>query len=301
MFFDKYHIVIFKENCGQCRKLFLRGWLGVALVSVFLVFAAGNVVFWRYLSDYQKLQQKFTAAEKTVAEQNNQILSMANKLRNVQEDLQRVQQFDSKLRVMINLDKEQGDTASAIGGSRPKDFSESYLPLHRQEMLARKMHSFLNQLNTEVRLEEVQQQELMQQFRENRELLASTPSIWPTEGWVTSPFGMRRSPFTGRREFHKGIDISNRRGTPIYASAKGTVSFSGVDGGYGNCVVLNHGGGVTTRFAHMQRFVVKEGQTVTRGELVGYMGNSGRSTGPHLHYEVRINGVCVNPMRYILN
>lgn len=301
MLFSKYHIVIFKENQGSCKKLLLRGWLGIFLIGTVIALAAGNFVFWKYYDSYQKLKLEYTSAEKTLEEQNNQILSMANKLKSVQGDLQRVQQFDSKLRVMINLDKDQDDTASAIGGARPKDFSESYLPIHRQELLARKMHSFLNQLNTDVRLEEVQQQELMQRFRENRELLAATPSIWPTEGWVSSPFGMRRSPFTGRREFHKGIDISNRRGTPIYAPAKGTVSFCGVDGGYGNSVVVSHGDGLITRYAHMQRFVVKDGQTVTRGELLGYIGNSGRSTGPHLHYEVRINGVCVNPMRYILN
>lgn len=74
-----------------------------------------------------------------------------------------------------------------------------------------------------------------------------------------------------------------------------------MDGAYGNCVVLQHGGGLSTRYAHMQRFVLKEGQTINRGDLIGYIGNSGRSTGPHLHYEVRLNGVCVNPMRYILN
>ncbi len=301
MLFSKYHIVMFRENQGQCKKFFLRGWLGVILLGMVCVFAAGNVVFWHYYTSYQKLKRDYGVAEKTLEEQNNQILSMANKLKSVQSDLQRVQQFNSKLRVMINLEQDQGDTASSMGGSRPKDFSESYLPIHRQELLARKMHSFLNQLNTEVRMEEVQQQELMQQFRENRELLASTPSIWPSEGFVSSPFGMRRSPFTGRREFHKGIDITNRKGTPIYAPAKGTVSFSGVDGGYGNCVVISHGDGISTRYAHMQRFVVKEGQSVTRGELIGYIGNSGRSTGPHLHYEVRLNGVCVNPMRYILN
>lgn len=301
MFLKKYHIVVFKENHGQCTKFQLRGCFGVFLLLLVLGLGAGNAYLWQFYAKHSTISQRLVTSEKTVEEQNNQILSMANKLRSVQDDLQRVQQFDSKLRVMINLDKEQGDTASAMGGAKTKDFSDSYLPIHRQELLARKMHNMLNQLNTEVRLEEVKQQELMRAFRDNKELLASTPSIWPTEGWISSPFGMRRSPFTGRREFHKGIDISNRRGTPIYASAKGTVSFSGVDGGYGNSVVIRHGAGVMTRYAHMRRYIVKPNQTVTRGQLIGYMGSTGRSTGPHLHYEVRLNGVVVNPMRYILN
>ena len=301
MLFRKYHLVIFKDNHGCCKKLVLRGWLGIGLVLLLTTLAAGNVFLWKYYSEFGMLEQRLKVSEKTVGEQNNQILSMANKLRGVQDDLQRVQQFDSKLRVMINLDKEQGDTASAMGGSKAKDFSDSYLPIHRQELLARKMHSFLNQLNTEVRLEEVKQQELLRSFRDNKELLASTPSIWPTEGWISSPFGARRSPFTGRKEFHKGLDISNRRGTPIYAPAKGTISFTGVDGGYGKSIVIRHGAGLMTRYAHLQRWLVQRGQAVTRGQLIGYMGNTGRSTGPHLHYEVRLNGVVVNPMRYILN
>lgn len=301
MLFKKYHIVIFKENHGQCTKLQLRGWFGAILFALLVGLGAGNAYLWQYYAQHNSMQNRLVSSEKTVEEQSNQILSMANKLRTVQDDLQRVQQFDSKLRVMLNLDKEQGDTASAMGGAKTKDFSDSYLPIHRQELLARKMHVMLNQLNTEVRLEEVQQQDLMRAFRDNKELLAATPSIWPTEGWISSPFGMRRSPFTGRREFHKGIDISNRKGTPIYAPAKGRVSFAGVDGGYGKSVVIRHGAGIMTRYAHMYRYIVKPNQTVTRGELIGYMGNTGRSTGPHLHYEVRLNGVCVNPMRYILN
>jgi murein DD-endopeptidase MepM/ murein hydrolase activator NlpD len=202
---------------------------------------------------------------------------------------------------MINFYQEGAPTPSPMGGSEPLNFSDSYLPSHRQELLARKMHNFLNQLNIEAKLEEVRQQELMHAIRENQDILASTPSIWPTEGWVSSRFGYRTSPFTGKREFHKGLDISAPKGTPIYAPAKGKINFVGRHSGYGLTIGVSHGSGINTKYAHLHSVAVKKGQTVTRGELIAYVGNSGRSTGPHLHYEVRLNGVPVNPSRYILN
>ena len=218
----------------------------------------------------------------------------------MEKDLTRIRDFDSKLRVMMNLDQEPAEANSAVGGPK-QSFSDSYLPIYRQELLARKMHNFVHELNTDVRLEEVRQQEIIQAFRENEELLSSTPSIWPTEGWVSSPFGYRQSPFTAKREFHRGLDISTRVGTPIVAPASGKVIFTGIDNGYGRTVVIDHGNGVTTRYAHLKNWVVKMSETVERGQLIARVGSTGRSTGPHLHYEVRLNGLCVNPKRYILN
>ncbi|MFV0420945.1 M23 family metallopeptidase [Oleidesulfovibrio sp.] len=300
MLFNKYHIVIFKGDHGCCRKLRLRGWIAAGLFLLIAGLVGSNVYFAKFYHQYHTLKDQLSSSEKLVDEQNVQILSMAGKLKNIREDLQRIRQFDSKLRIMINMDREPMETSS-VGGSQPDDFSSDYLPIHRQELLARKMHSFLKQLNTEVRLEEVRQQELLNALNDNRELLAATPSIWPTEGWITSPFGPRRSPFTGRKDFHKGLDISNRPGTPIYAPANGEVLFTGTDGAYGRTILVRHGGGLVTRYAHLRSSSVKKGQKVARGELIAYMGNTGRSTGPHLHYEVRLNGVCVDPMRYILN
>ena len=301
MFFRKYLLVVFRENEGVCRKLHLRGWFLFAAVGLVLMLAGGNVYLWRYYSEFNALESSLLASGKTVEEQNHQLLSLRSKYKSMEKDLIRIRDFDSKLRVMINLDRDQVETVTSMGGPENRDFADSYLPVYRQELLVRKMHNFLYQLNTDVRLEEVRQQELMQAIRRNQELLASTPSIWPTEGWISSRFGYRNSPFTGQREFHKGLDISGRIGTPVYAPAKGTVVFAGVDGGYGKAMVLNHGAGLVTRYAHLHRIAVKRGQTVTRGEMIGYIGNTGRSTGPHLHYEVRLNGVTVNPERYILN
>ena len=132
-------------------------------------------------------------------------------------------------------------------------------------------------------------------------MLSCTPSIWPTKGWISSRFGYRISPFTNEREFHRGLDVSNRMNTQIIAPGDGVISLIGEDYGYGKILHVDHGYGMKTIYAHLSSILVKKGQYVKRGQKIALVGNSGRSTGPHLHYEVHLNGVPVNPLRYILN
>lgn len=127
----------------------------------------------------------------------------------------------------------------------------------------------------------------------------STPSISPTEGFISSTFGSRKNPFTGSPDFHEGIDISNRAGTPVSATAAGTVLFAGYRGSLGWCIEIEHGQGVKTVFGHLSKILVYPGQKVWRGQEIGLMGNSGSSTAPHLHYEVRVNDQPVNPKPYL--
>jgi len=127
----------------------------------------------------------------------------------------------------------------------------------------------------------------------------SAPSLWPVEGPVTGSFGERTDPFNGEGAFHSGVDISANYGQPIIAPADGVVTFADFLGGYGKAVVVDHGHGITTRYGHLASFAVAVGQYVHRAEIIGYVGLSGRSTGPHLHYEVRINDTPVNPHKYL--
>ena len=128
-----------------------------------------------------------------------------------------------------------------------------------------------------------------------------TPSIWPIVGKLESGFGGRRNPFGGSGyEFHTGQDIDAQTGDPVVAGATGTVTFAGVQNGYGNLVVIDHGGGLTTRYGHLSHIDVAQSQTVTRGQFIGRVGSTGRSTGPHLHYEIRINDEPVDPLQYLL-
>jgi murein DD-endopeptidase MepM/ murein hydrolase activator NlpD len=129
-----------------------------------------------------------------------------------------------------------------------------------------------------------------------RSLADATPSIWPVAGWLTSYFGNRRDPFTGTRDFHPGLDISARYGEPVFAAASGSITNASWSGSYGNLVVIDHGFGIVTKYGHLSRFGVRNGQQINRGDVIGYVGSTGRSTSSHLHYEVWVNDKLTNPM-----
>jgi len=135
---------------------------------------------------------------------------------------------------------------------------------------------------------------------ERREALAAaTPSIWPVAGWLSSSYGRRRDPFTGSRDFHPGLDISAEYGEPVLATGDAAVTGAGLNGSYGNMVILDHGFGILTKYGHLSRIAVQVGSRVTRGDVIGYVGSTGRSTGAHLHYEVWMNGRLTNPMQLL--
>jgi len=127
----------------------------------------------------------------------------------------------------------------------------------------------------------------------------SAPNLWPVEGQVTGSFGERIDPFNGEGAFHSGVDIGSSYGHPIVAPADGVVTLTDTMGGYGKMIMMDHGNGISTRYGHLSGFAVTAGQHVQRGDVIGYVGESGRSTGPHLHYEVRINDTPVNPYKYL--
>lgn len=143
------------------------------------------------------------------------------------------------------------------------------------------------------------EKEFFNSLKSQQEQVVFHPSPWPVQGWISSPFGYRISPFTNRRAFHKGIDIAGRAGSSIYAVNRGIVIFSGCKGQYGNAIIIQHGFGFSTLYGHNSINVVKSGDKVERGQLIGYLGNTGRSTAPHLHYEIRKDGRCINPRNYL--
>lgn len=138
-------------------------------------------------------------------------------------------------------------------------------------------------------------------FEDQQQLLAATPSIWPVRGYLSASFGNRKDPFTGMPDFHPGIDVSTPRGTPIVAPADGVVVFVGKKRGYGKALVINHGYGVLTRYGHLDGWDVRPGQRVRRGDPIAFVGNTGRSTAPHLHYEVWVDDQLRNPIEFILD
>ncbi|MEO0085444.1 MAG: M23 family metallopeptidase [candidate division WOR-3 bacterium] len=195
------------------------------------------------------------------------------------------EQMDNKLRAAVNLNLIPADVRLlGIGGSAPAtDVPEAAELLRRVDFDERSLAEIGNAVS-------------LQQAR-----LRSLPSIWPVHGWVTSGFGYRSDPFTGSREMHNGLDIVAPAGTPIVAPADGRVVFAGWKMGYGRAVEIDHGWGIVTFYGHCQAILTRDGATVKRGQTIASVGSSGRATGTHLHYGIRLNGNWVNPANYILS
>jgi len=237
-----------------------------------------------------------------ITQQRLQIQSFADDINALKDNLVTLNHFEEKIRVIANLDPGKGNgSLFGVGGAAPDDLASQLALTQRHEGLMREMHRQVNELNTATLHQEDSFGTLLHKLEGQRSFLASTPAIRPTSGWLSSRFGYRVSPFTDRKEFHKGVDIANHKGTAIMATANGVVTYVGKKGGMGNMVVIDHGHGMITRYAHLSQALKKRGETVKRGDIIAQMGSSGRSTGPHLHYEVHLNGVPVNPAKYILN
>ncbi len=207
---------------------------------------------------------------------------------------------DTQLRLLANLEPIEPEVhAAGIGGPRPAGAPT----LEESEVLGRagQVRVDLSALIRRANLLAHSFREAGDSLAEHVERLAATPSIMPTTGWLTSAFTrMRSHPILHVARAHQGLDVTAPRGTPIEAPAKGTVIQAGWEAGYGNTVTIDHGYGIVTRFAHASRILVRVGTRVQRGERIALVGNSGLSTGPHLHYEVHVNGRPVDPRRYIL-
>jgi len=284
----------------------------VLLTALALVTALGVVFVGIAFHDYQSLRnslgtsnhiaQTIEEQREEIGQQRLQLQAFAHEINALKEKLVGLDQFEEKIRVIANLAPGQTDgNLFGVGGAAPEDLEPQLELTQRHEGLMREMHQQVDELASASQRQENSFGNLLDKLEGQRNLLASTPAIRPTGGWMTSRFGHRVSPFTGRKELHKGVDIANRKGTAILATANGIVSFAGKKGPMGNVVVIDHGHGMITRYAHLSEALKKQGDTVKRGDIIAQMGNSGRSTGPHLHYEVHLNGVPVNPVTYILN
>lgn len=270
------------------------------------------IVFGIVMYDYLNLKKissetgdnstKISSQQGEIENQRKQIQEFAEEITSLKMKLVGLNNFENKIRIIANIEKKnEQDNLFGIGGSIPEDIV-AQIPLSKKHnSLMREMHEQINQINLATDNQNNGFESLFKYIKEQQNLLASTPAIRPATGWTTSRFGYRTSPFTGRREFHKGFDIANRKGTPIIATANGTVTFAGLRGAFGNIVVIDHGHGMVTRYAHTDKTLVKRNDKVKRGDTIALIGDTGRSTGPHVHYEVHLNGIPINPEKYILN
>jgi murein DD-endopeptidase MepM/ murein hydrolase activator NlpD len=231
--------------------------------------------------------------------------------------------FDQKLRALTNIgqsikkrvDPQSSEGAAAVDMPSNFDFGDFQVDATKIEMdqessrfldrseifFVQKLYSWTRRLFWQGELQEQSLEELYEVLKDRDNELTFTPSVIPVNGWVTSRFGYRIDPFSGRRTLHKGWDIAANKGAPVASPAEGTVTFQGTYGTYGTAIMVFHGYGMSTLYAHLDDVYVKVGQRLKRGELIGTVGSSGRSTGPHVHYEVIVHGVAVDPSKYVLD
>jgi murein DD-endopeptidase MepM/ murein hydrolase activator NlpD len=254
------------------------------------------------ISGRHGLERDLALQTEEVLHQREQIQSFAKEINELKERLLQLDRFEKRIRIVANIDgEENGEGLFGVGGSTPEDLNPEIELTQRHQSLMKDMHQQISQLDKAADSQQYDLKSLLDSLEAQKNLLAHTPAIRPTRGWITSGFGYRQSPFTGKREFHKGLDIANRKGTKIMSAADGVVTYVGPRGFFGNLMIIDHGHGITTRYAHLEKTFVKKGDHVARGNTIALMGNTGRSTGAHLHYEVRLNGVPVNPSKYIMN
>ncbi len=302
MALKKVTIVIVPEGVNNVKQLKIPRVFFTFLLVLFL--SAGGFVGWKFW-DYYKIKPQVAEnikLRKENREQKAQLAALVNKIDKINSKMVDLKEFDNKLKLMVNLEPGEDNTPFlGIGGSDPSLMDAEYSLEKAHQKLIRLAHQSLDNLDIEISVQTQEKTELYEFLENQKSMFACTPSIWPAKGWISSNFGYRKSPFTNEREFHNGLDISAKTGTPVIAPADGVVSFTGQNYGYGNLITLNHGYGYKTKYAHLSKMLVKKGQAVKRGDTIGLVGNTGRSTGPHLHYEVHREGVPDNPTRYILN
>ena len=297
-----YNILIFGHKTSKTRHLKIRK--KTVKISFYLIgFALLSTTF--FFCDYIQVKKKafeLGRLRQETQNQRSQIQFFSARIEDLEKQLSKLKEFDKKIRIIANLERGQETTASmGMGGPSPSDIRDKLKKEKDDAGLVHQMKTDVERLQSEAMSREDSLSELEKLLRVKKEMLAHTPSVWPVQGWVTSGFGFRTNPFTGLTQMHEGLDIANRVGTSIITPANGIISDVGNDIAVGKVVVIFHGFGMTSRYGHLHKVFVKVGQRVKRGDKIAEVGMTGKTTGPHLHYEVKMNGVPINPVRYILN
>ncbi len=298
----KITIVFLPEGSNKVRQFKIPRSL---LLFFSLLFISSALLLTWMIRDYLDIKTeipRLARLQKENKHQRGQLVALAQKIDKISRKMIELKQLDHKLKVMVNLETgEDNANFLGIGGSDPTVLNPDYSVEKAHRKLVRLMHKSADNLDSEISIQTNEKAELYRFLESQKSMLTCTPSIWPTKGWVSSRFGYRISPFTNKKEFHKGLDICARMKTPVIAPADGIVTSMGRDYGYGMILSVNHSYGLKTKYAHLAKVLVKKGQNVKRGQKIALVGNTGRTTGTHLHYEVYLNGVPVNPTNYILN
>jgi|SRR5579862_3146400 len=292
----RYTILVANRKTGVVRRLTVvrRVAVLVTMGSLVVPVLMGLGARWSARTEIDSLR----AANDTLREQNDsyrtatgELASQISSLQTAMTQLGEQNKLDPEIKAAI--DRLPAVIKSrAMGGATPADIAQ-VPPVDPPDRTFGILRDLLGVLGARL--------DTVRKGQENRQaLVAATPYIWPlSEAWLTSTFGRRADPITGEAENHQGLDLSADPGTPVHATADGTIESAAYNGGYGNSILIDHGFGIETRFGHLSGYAVRAGQKVKRGQVIGYVGSTGHTTGPHLHYEIIINGAPINPMRML--
>jgi murein DD-endopeptidase MepM/ murein hydrolase activator NlpD len=306
---SKVTIIVVPESSHHSKQFSIPGWFfhAAQIGSVFSTFLFGYLIF-----DYLSLREQANRHKAIVAE-NLELKSEAEaavkSFKDVEDGLDRIRDYTEQLTQITNVKVKTFSSKTGIGPLSKEEFeiaerqikTVDHIPDAVTQLYFRPIFDKMNALNVRTYSQEIELQQILSSLSQKKSLLASIPSITPVKGWITSGFGSRLSPFTGARTHHRGLDIASQSGSPIFSPADGVVIYSGIKDGFGNFVMIAHGYGIVTRYGHNAQNLVQPGQKISRGEQIATVGTSGRTTGPHVHYEVLHNGRYVDPKKFILD
>jgi len=283
----RFSVIVVPEGDSKVNRFRIHsGFIKTLFCCCFL--AGGLLAFFSYSYFNDRIDRnELLRLRMTTSQQHQTIQRLVIDLDEIHQEMNSFAETEARVRQLADLDAAPQGLPIAVGGlpeARPVDTIDE---IQRQ----------INQLQVDIDLRRQSQENVRNLLNDQVSLSRATPKGWPTKGWLTSYFGMRKSPFTGRRVMHEGLDIAANIGTPVIATADGIVARTSYSSGYGKMVVLDHGYGYRTIFGHNSKILVKSGQHIKRGDIIAKVGNTGRSTGSHLHYELRLNGVPIDPRK----
>lgn len=282
-----FTLMIIPASGERVRRLVVPRWM---LVTCMVVFSLSMSIAVYVASDYTVLNSNQIELMRLQAENSDQrqeFQRLAMDFSDIRQELVVLAENDARIRLLADLENSTSDVPVGIGGAPEAEELNNISELQQQ----------INSMRLAIDMRRQSQEEIRSLLNDQQSLTGSTPQGWPTKGWVTSYFGMRKSPYTGRLKKHEGLDIAANTGTPVITTADGVVARVETSSGYGKTVVIDHGYGYRTLYAHNSKFLVKRGQKVSRGDKIAEVGNTGRSTGPHVHYEILLNGVTIDPRK----
>ena len=298
-----FTVLIVPHNHRKILNLKIPHWLNNSFIVLMGILVLATFIFIKNHKDLKEEVVDLRFKEELYREQTQKIIYFSNEVESLRKEVQELRNLGTSVKGLSKKLKQSAapsppnpiassQASKNLGQGGPDRNLDISSPV-----MAEKLDQGINTLKKEINQQKNLLQNLSKYLQTQLSVVRITPNRWPLRGWITSRFGWRQ--FRGVREFHSGIDIATLEGTSIRAAADGNVEFSGWNAGYGKLVIINHGRGISTYYGHNSSNLVSAGQFVKKGTIIARVGSTGRTTGSHLHYEIRVNGNPVNPFKYL--